>query len=229
MRAFVAGATGLTGRHVVEALVARGVDTVAHVRPDSSRLAEWTARFEDLGATVSAAPWTLPDLTRALGDLRPDVAFALLGTTRKREKAGGGDYRAVDYGLSVMLIDALKAAGLDRCRLVYLSSLGAETGRGEYLRARQDVEAHLRASGLPYTIARPSFIIGDRDESRPGEAVGAAVADASLALFRVFGGRRFADRYRSITGRDLAAGLVRAALDPEAEGATLDSADLRRD
>ena len=37
--AFVAGATGYTGRAVVERLVADGFEAVAHVRPDSSRLA----------------------------------------------------------------------------------------------------------------------------------------------------------------------------------------------
>jgi thioester reductase-like protein len=35
MKVFVAGATGLTGRFVVEALRESGVDVWAHVRPDS--------------------------------------------------------------------------------------------------------------------------------------------------------------------------------------------------
>ena len=39
--AFVAGATGFTGREVVRLLVERGVPAVAHVRPDSPRLEEW--------------------------------------------------------------------------------------------------------------------------------------------------------------------------------------------
>ena len=34
--AFVAGATGYTGREVVRLLAERGVRTLAHVRPDSS-------------------------------------------------------------------------------------------------------------------------------------------------------------------------------------------------
>ena len=49
---FVVGATGLTGRHVAEVLVARGHGAVAHVRPDSPRLAEWRTRFEALGAEL---------------------------------------------------------------------------------------------------------------------------------------------------------------------------------
>ncbi len=227
MRAFVAGATGLTGRSVVEVAVQRGLETVAHVRPDSSRLAEWTTRFESLGARVATHPWTPDGMQRAMAQHRPTHVFCLLGTTAKRARAGDGDYRAVDFGLTVMLIDAVKAAGLESTRVIYLSSLGADKPRGAYLQARADVEAHLRASGLPHTIARPSFIVGDRDRARVGETVGAAVADAPLKLIGWLGGRRTADRLRSIDGPTLAAGLVRAALDPQAEGAVLDSADLR--
>lgn len=227
MRAFVAGATGLTGRSVVEVAANRGFETVAHVRPDSSRLAEWTTRFEGLGARVDTHPWTTAGMAEAMAEHRPTHVFCLLGTTAKRARAGDGDYRTVDYGLTVLLIDAVKTAGLDETRVIYLSSLGADKPRGAYLQARADVEAHLRASGLPHTIARPSFIVGDRDQGRVGETVGAAVADAPLKLMGWLGGRRTADRLRSIDGPTLAAGLVRAALDPEAEGAVLDSADLR--
>ena len=41
---------------------------------------------------------------------RPEQVFALLGTTAKRSRAGDGDYRSVDFGMTVMLIDAVKAA-----------------------------------------------------------------------------------------------------------------------
>ena len=54
-RAFVAGATGFTGREVVATLRERGIATVAHVRAESSRRAEWTARFEAQGAEVDAS------------------------------------------------------------------------------------------------------------------------------------------------------------------------------
>jgi len=227
MKAFVAGATGLTGRSVVESWIRAGHAAVAHVRPDSPRLADWTARFTDLGAAVDSAPWTAEGMRAAMEAHRPDRVFCLLGTTAQRARAGDGDYRAVDYGLTVMLIDAVKAAGLEVTRVIYLSSLGAAKPRGAYLRARADVEAHLRDSGVPFTVARPSFIVGERDARRLGEAVGAAVADAPLKLISALGGRRMADRLRSIDSAELAAGLVRAALDAEAEGAVLDSADLR--
>lgn len=227
MTAFVAGATGLTGRSVVEQLAARGVPTVAHVRPDSPRLAEWTERFEGHGAAVDIHPWTPDGMRAAMQAHRPSHLFCLLGTTAKRSRAGDGDYRTVDFGLTVMAIDALEAAGLEQTVVIYLSSLGAEKPRGAYLQARADVEAHLRASGQPFVIARPSFIVGDRDQSRPGESVGAAVADAPLKLLGALGARRTADRLRSISGPELAAGLVRVAFEPARLGTVVDSSDLR--
>jgi len=44
-------------------------------------------------------------------------------------------------------------------------------------------EGEVRASGLPYLIARPFFITGpDRRESRPGERIAAKVTDKVLGL-----------------------------------------------
>lgn len=227
MRAFVAGATGLTGRHVVARLVAAGVEAVAHVRPDSARLGEWEARFGELGAAVDRSPWTPDGMAAAMAKWAPGLVFSLLGTTKARERAGGGDYEAVDYGLSVMLIDAVAAVGPRDARVVYLSSLGADGGRGAYLDARKRVEAHLRQSGVAWTIARPSLIVGDRDERRVGERVAEVVVDSVMAVVGALGGRGVADRARSISGAELARGLVRWGLDPAGAGRVVDGRALR--
>jgi uncharacterized protein YbjT (DUF2867 family) len=122
--AFVAGATGLTGRFVVEALRRRGITTHAHVRPDSSRLAHWQAHFQALGAVVDTTPWTQEAMNATFRALEPDLVFALLGTTRKRMQAEQTDYSAIDYGLTKVLIDAaLAASGKKRPRFTYLSTV----------------------------------------------------------------------------------------------------------
>lgn len=221
-RAFVAGATGLTGRFVVQALRARGIATVAHVRPDSARLAEWQKRYEALGAEVDTTAWHDGAIAATIATRAPTIVFALLGTTRARAsrvaKAGGDaareSYDAVDVALTEMLLRASEAIE-PRPRFVYLSSIGAGEGaRGSYLEARTRVERALVASGVPYTIARPSFIVGDRDDTRPAEILGAPVADVLLGAIGFLGARRTADRYRSIRGQDLAEALVKLALDP---------------
>ncbi len=234
-RAFVAGATGLTGRLVVEELRARGVDAIAHVRPDSSSLEAWRARFGALGARVDTTAWDEAALTATLRELAPSIVFALLGTTRKRAKraaAAGTDpaaesYEAIDYGLTAMLRRACEASGQGP-RFVYLSAIGVSESTGNpYMKARARIERELREGSLPYVIARPSFILGDRDESRPGEKVGAGFVDGALAALGALGARKLRDRYASIDAAQLARALVRLGLDPSAEDVVVETDALR--
>jgi uncharacterized protein YbjT (DUF2867 family) len=230
MIAFVAGATGLTGRAVVRTLRERGIDTIAHIRPDSSRLQEWTERWEALGARVDSSAWDADAMEAALQREAPDVVFSLLGTTQKRRSKAGdpvaNTYEAVDYGLTALLMTAAGAGGRTP-RFVYLSSIGAASGRGEYMKVRQRIEAQLRDGPLPWTSVRPALILGDRDEPRPGEAIGAAVGDGLLKVVGAFGGKRVSARYRSIRAPDLAAGIVRWALDPSGANRVVEADELR--
>jgi uncharacterized protein YbjT (DUF2867 family) len=231
--AFVAGSTGYTGREVVRVLRARGMETVAHVRPDSGRIEAWRIRFEGLGARLDLTPWDLDALSRTLTALAPALVFALLGTTRARARraaASGRDegYQAVDYALTVLLYRAACSPG-SRPRFMYLSSAGVrETGGNAYLAARAGVERELRAGPLPYTIVRPSFITGpDRDEFRPGERIVSRVMDGALGLAGLLGATRLRDRYRSTSNLTLAEAMVRLALDPAAAGRVVESEALR--
>ena len=235
--AFVAGATGFTGREVVRLLVEQSIGTVAHVRPDSPRLEEWTKRFSAMGALVDATPWEEQAMTEALSRLKPACVFALLGTTRARAgiaaRAGRDpatqSYEAVDYGLTALLIRAAKASGTAP-RFVYLSATGTQAAsRSAYYSARWKAEEFLRSSGLPFTIARPSFIAGPgRDEPRPLERAGAAIADGALSAVAFLGAWKIKERYASMTNTALAEALVRVALDPGAESRVFESDELRR-
>jgi len=232
--AFVAGATGYVGREVVRELARRGGRTVAHVRPDSPRVAEWRERFAHLGAETDTTPWAPEPMAATLARLAPTHVFALLGTTRARMRRTAGvagpaeSYDAVDYGLTRLLIRASAGAG-SRPRVIYLSSVGVNgTTRNRYLAARWRAEEELRASGLPYIIARPSFITGpDREERRPAERVSAAVADAVLTVAGALGAGRLRARYRSTTAPALAGALVRLALDPAGASRVVESEGLR--
>lgn len=232
--AWVAGATGYTGRAVVARLAAQGAEVHAHVRPNSSGLQRWREEFQALGAVVDVVAWEPEAIAEALRRVAPTQVYALLGTTvaraRAAERAGEApaDYEQVDVGLTLRLLAACRALPRPP-RFVYLSSIGVHPdARGAYLQARARVEDELRKSGVPYTIARPSFITGpDRDESRPLERAGAAVSDAALSLLGVFGAKRLAARFRSTTNVALAAALVRAASDPAAENRVLESEQLR--
>jgi uncharacterized protein YbjT (DUF2867 family) len=235
--AFVAGATGYVGRALVRLLAERGATVTAHVRPDSPQLAAWRARFGAMGAAVDATPWDEDAMTATLAARRPAALFALLGTTRRRVRAtasrgGSESYESVDYGLTALLLRAAQRAARETGvtpRFVYLSAVGADAAsRNPYVAVRGRVEAELRASGLPWTVARPSFITGpDREESRPAERIAAAVVDAALAIPGLLGARRLRDRWRSTTAEQLAGALARLAADARAENRVVSGEELR--
>ncbi|CAN5845795.1 hypothetical protein BH11MYX3_BH11MYX3_18670 [soil metagenome] len=232
MTAFVLGATGFVGREVVRQLCVRGAAPIAHVRPDSSKLAEWQASFSEEGATVDTTPWDAPKLAARFKELFSRGAgqlYVLIGTTRSKAKADaveGDIYEKVDLGLTQLAVDAVKGSET-RPRIVYLSSVGADAkARSAYLAARGKAEQVVIESGLPYVIARPSIITGERDDSRIGEKTAAVVGDGLLAVAGLFGGKKIRDRFRSTTPDVLGSALIRLGEAPDADK-IVDGADLR--
>ncbi|MBT9558032.1 MAG: NAD(P)H-binding protein [Myxococcales bacterium] len=232
LRAVVFGATGYTGQAVVRALRARGLVTTAHIRPDSPKLEAFRTTWGALGAETDSTPWERDALKARLDALRPNAVFSLLGTTRSRESAdkkAGKDssYDAVDVGLSLLALDAASALS-PQPRFVYLSSLGVTPStRNAYLAARAKVEAAIRASGVPFIIARPSFITGpDREERRALERVSAVVADGLFAGLGAIGLKGIGARYGSRTADELAGSLVRLALATEFTSQVVESEAL---
>ena len=244
--AFVAGATGYTGRAVVAHLRQLGHGVVAHVRPDSTRLDHWRQHFEALGATVDTTRWQAEAMAQTLATHKPQVVFALLGTTAARQRrcrTAGGDatttsYEAVDYGLTLRLLEAAEACG-SQPRFVYLSSAGVGPAAvGSYLRVRWRLERRLHDSPLPWVIARPAFITGpDREEDRLGERLGSGFTDACLSALAALGIRRPQRRFASMNGATLARALTHYAFaphsfgphsfGPHSEGAVIDAEALR--
>ena len=229
MTAFVLGATGFVGREVVRQLCVRGARAIAHVRPDSAQLEEWRGRLAALGAEVDTTPWDGARLGARLAEVRPAQLYILIGTTRRRAKADrveGDIYEAIDLGLTRIAVEAALASTAAP-RLIYLSSIGADAAaRSPYLRARGKAEAAVTGAGLPWVIARPSFITGERDESRAGERAASVLGDGVLAVAGLFGARRTRDRYRSTTPDVLASALIRLGEAPEHDRIA-DGAELR--
>lgn len=229
MTAFVLGATGFVGREVVRQLCVRGAQAIAHVRPDSRQLADWQTKFAALGATVDTTAWDAAALAQTFRASRPAQIYICIGTTRSKAKTdaiAGDIYEKVDLGLTVLAVEAARASEVQP-RLVYLSSVGADrSARSAYLRARGKAEDAVMQSGLPWIVARPSIITGERDESRFGEAAAGVVGDGLLAVVGLFGGKKVRDRYRSTTPDVLASALIRLGEQPEANQ-TVDGAALR--
>jgi uncharacterized protein YbjT (DUF2867 family) len=177
--AFIAGSTGYTGQRVVAELRAPG--------------STWTARPHARAAgridgAVICDPGDVALLTEGVRGC--DAVVQLIGTVRKNFDQG--DYEKIDYGTTVALGEAARAAGVPR--LLLLSSALAGTGLGSYLAWKKKTEDWVIASGLEYTIMRPSFIVG------PGR-------EAARTTSKLFG---WSARFRGIDVADLARVFVRA-------------------
>ena len=164
----VAGATGKTGRLILEQL---RKDPRFAIRP--------MARDVE-AARKNVSPdylWVVGDVTRpeTLGPALSGVSLVLcaIGGT---ERSGPNSPEFVDYGGVKNLADAARTAGVRQ--FVLESSMGVGSGggllgmllnllSGDALKWKAKGEAHLRASGVPYTIVRPGGLTDD-----PGDQTG---------------------------------------------------------
>ncbi|MCD8488933.1 MAG: SDR family oxidoreductase [Desertifilum sp.] len=138
----VTGATGSLGRRIVRVLRDRDRPTKAFVRLNS-RYGE----LEQRGAQL------------VIGDLRRDrdIAKACEGVRYIISTHGSDrDATQIQYRANIELIDRAVAEGVEH--FVYLSVLGCDRGYEDSLvfKAKREVERYLQASGLNYTILRPS-------------------------------------------------------------------------
>ncbi|MGA3187957.1 MAG: oxidoreductase [Bryobacteraceae bacterium] len=192
--AFIAGASGLVGQECLNHLLKRYESVTSLVRNPSGRLhprlIERRIDFNRLD-TIEIPPGA--------------HIYSALGTTIK--KAGSeAAFRRVDFDYPKMLASRAAAAGGVKFMLV--SSVGSDKGsRNFYLRVKGELEEVI--AGMPLEAAlffRPSVLIGEREESRPAEAIGAGIARA--ISFALLGPLR---KYRPIPAGTVAEAMVSAA------------------
>ncbi|MHC5937499.1 SDR family oxidoreductase [Nostoc sp.] len=138
----VTGATGGIGRRVVRLLRQREQSVRAFVRL-TSRYSE----LEHRGAEIF------------IGDLQEekDIQKASRGVQYIISAHGSdSDALSLDYRANIELIDQARANGVEH--FVFISVLGADRGYEDapVFKAKRAVERYLSASGLNYTILRPS-------------------------------------------------------------------------
>jgi uncharacterized protein YbjT (DUF2867 family) len=197
--ALVLGATGLVGGFCVEELLrSRAWTTVrtAGRRPvavDDPRLDQRIVDFERLDEDAEA--------------FRADDVFCCIGTTIAR--AGSRvRFRRVDLEYPLAAARLARERGARRFFLV--SAVDADAGsRIFYNRVKGETEASVRALGFEtLVIARPSLLLGERDEVRTAERIGQRLAGPVAWLMR-----GPLAPYRPVHARDVARALVSLASD----------------
>jgi uncharacterized protein YbjT (DUF2867 family) len=195
--ALLVGATGLVGGHCLRRLLddAAWSKVTAVVRRPLGRahekLVEVVTSFDRLAERADA--------------LRGDDVFCCLGTTIKVAGSQAA-FRQVDHDHVLELARLARANGAKRFALV--SSVGADVGSlGFYLRVKGETERDVAALGFEQVeLLRPSFLVGERRESRPAERVAIAVA-RPLAGLTLHGPLRV---YRPIEADTVAAAMIGA-------------------
>ncbi|MDV3000218.1 MAG: putative sugar epimerase YhfK [Chroococcopsis gigantea SAG 12.99] len=163
MKAFVAGATGQTGRHIVQQLVDKNIPVKALVRNIETAKAilppETQLVVGDVLNPVS--------LTEAIGD----CTVILCATGAKPGFDFTGPYQ-VDYQGTKNLVDSARSKGIEQ--FVLVTSLCVSNFFHPLnlfwlvLHWKKQAESYLIDSGVPYTIVRPG---GLKNENNPNAIV----------------------------------------------------------
>jgi uncharacterized protein YbjT (DUF2867 family) len=146
---FITGGTGYMGRRLIPALLARGHDVLALVRPGSE------ARLPS-GATPIVGD-VLKRGTFEASIPRGATVVHLVGTPHP-SPAKAAEFEAVDF-VSARECHAA-ATHANAGHFIYVSVAHPAPIMHAYVAVRERVEGILQASSLPHTILRPWYVLG---------------------------------------------------------------------
>lgn len=195
--AIILGATGLTGRLLLTRLVAD--DSYASIKLFSRR----TSGIES--PRIQEFIGDVLQLESFKDDFTADEVFCCVGTTSSKT-SDRSVYRAIDFGIPSTAARLAREHNIQT--FVVMSSLGANAkSRIFYSRTKGEMEQAVLDQDIPNTyILRPSLILGEREERRIGESVGAVL----LKLASLFLVGRW-KKYRAIEAGCIAAAMIQLA------------------
>ena len=196
-RIFLTGATGTAGRATLDALLAAGHEVVCFSRSTA-----------DLGCEVRVGDIT-SEASLARDGFRGEHFDAVISCTASRSGVPS-DAWAVDHDAQLTLLRAAQGAGV--AHFVLLSAICVQKPKLAFQRAKLAFEAELIASGLTYSIVRPTAFFkslsGQLDRVRAGKP------------FLVFGNGQLT-ACKPISDADLGAFIAGCVDDPTRANAVL--------
>ncbi len=157
MKVLVTGAAGFVGRHLCHALVEAGHEVIGLSR-EVPPARQAVANVVYVSGDVTEARTITPDKFAGA-----EAVFHLVGIIQEVRRRGQ-TFEAVHGEGTKNVLAAAKTAGVTG-RFVYLSALGSDqTAEARYSRTKAEAEELVRASGLAFTIFRPSIILGPDGE-----------------------------------------------------------------
>jgi NADH dehydrogenase len=193
---FVTGATGFVGHAVLQQLCAAGHIVRCLVRRGSE------ADLHGLGAIARIEGDVLTRQGLEEGMAGCDTVIHLVGIIRE-QRATNVTFERVHTEGTRNVLDAAEAAGIQR--YLHMSALGTRRGAASrYHQTKWAAEEAVRASGLRWTIFRPSIVYGHGD----GFVTMLASMVRRLPVVPVIGSGR--QRVQPIPVEQVAAGFVGA-------------------
>jgi uncharacterized protein YbjT (DUF2867 family) len=180
MKAFVAGATGETGRRIVQELVQRNIPVRALVRD-----LEKGRQILPVEAELVVGDVLQPD---TLKGAIADSTVILCATGASPSLDPTGPYK-VDYEGTKNLVDAAKAAGIEQ--FVLVSSLCTSQFFHPLnlfwliLVWKKRAEEYLQSSGLAYTVVRPGGLKNEDNSDRIVMSSADTLFDGSIPRTKV--------------------------------------------
>ncbi|MEM1345398.1 MAG: NAD(P)H-binding protein [Pseudomonadota bacterium] len=201
-RVFLAGASGTIGQAVAKALVEAGHEVVCFLRP--------SAESAGLPAAAQIRRGHVDDPASLVSEGFRGERFDAVISCMASRTGVAEDAWQVDYRANLALLGVARAVGVER--FVLLSAICVQKPRLAFQRAKLAFEEALQASGLDWTIVRPTAFF----KSLSGQV---ARVMAGKPYLVVGDGRRTA--CKPISDRDLARFLVATLADPSARDAVL--------
>jgi uncharacterized protein YbjT (DUF2867 family) len=165
--ALITGGTGLVGTHLINCLI----DSAEY--DEIKVLVRKGSKYHmDLVTIIEVDYDHLSNFNKLLN---ADIVFCCLGTTMK--KAGSKEqFYKVDFSYPLDLAKIVKANGCEHFNIITASGANAKS-MFFYNRVKGEVESALGQLNFKnLNIFRPSLLLGERNEQRAGEQIGAVLA-----------------------------------------------------
>ena len=213
-KAIVIGGSGLIGRKLLNILLQRpGYDEVIclsrkKISLTSDRLKQVIADFDHLEDYA--------------GYINGHACFCCIGTT-KSKTPDSSEYRRIDHDYPVKLAEIAKQNGMSQYHFV--SSVGADkNAKVFYTKLKGETEEDLKAVGLASLhIYRPSFLTGERNETRVMETILIAIMKVINPLLH--GPLK---KYRSISAYRVASAIFKQSLENKPGVFTYESDEIKQ-